>query len=457
MEQIARQPRKGFISAFLKLALPMMGQTLMMATMQVVDNVLVGRLQLGEYAISGVSQANRVSFLFQLAVFGMTGGASAFFAQYWGKRDREGIERTLNLSVVAGLLIALLFAVPSILAPQRLLGLLIASDRAVEIGAVYLRIVAISFFPYAVSMALGASLKSTERVVLPMYASIAGVTIDAVMSYVLIFGRFGAPRLEVAGAAAGSVLGVVAEMLILASVGLYKKYISLSSVRRMLCIPRDFVVKFMKIALPVMGNELMWALGIVAYSATYGNMKDAAIATAAVNIFSNVEVMASVVLRGATQAAAVMIGISIGAGREAQARQDAWRALKVNVVIAALTAVPVFLFGGLVTEWFKVADATKFSALRLMQIYAFALPLMAANSVMIVGIFRPGGDAAYSMCLDLLPLWLVGVPLSVLAAFILKLPVQYVFLASRCEDLAKVIFALRRLNSGKWVHNLVKR
>ena len=316
MEQIARQSRRSFLAGFLKLALPMMGQTLMTATMQVVDNVLVGRLQLGEYAISGVSQANRVSFLFQLAVFGMAGGASAFFSQYWGKRDQEGIERTLNLSVVIGLLIALLFAIPSIIAPQRLLGLLIASDRAVEVGAVYLRIVAISFFPYAISMALGASLKSTERVVLPMYASIAGVTIDAVMSYVLIFGRFGAPRMEVSGAAVGSVLGVVAEMLILSSVGLYKKYISLSSIRRMLRIPLSFVKKFMKIVLPVMGNELMWALGIVAYSATYGNMEDAAVATAAVNIFSNVEVMASVVLRGTTQAAAVKIGISIGAGRE---------------------------------------------------------------------------------------------------------------------------------------------
>jgi len=457
MEQIARQSRRSFLAGFLKLALPMMGQTLMMATMQVVDNVLVGRLQLGEYAISGVSQANRVSFLFQLAVFGMAGGASAFFSQYWGKRDQEGIERTLNLSVVIGLLIALLFAIPSIIAPQRLLGLLIASDRAVEVGAVYLRIVAISFFPYAISMALGASLKSPERVVLPMYASIAGVTIDAVMSYVLIFGRFGAPRMEVSGAAVGSVLGVVAEMLILSSVGLYKKYISLSSIRRMLRIPLSFVKKFMKIVLPVMGNELMWALGIVAYSATYGNMEDAAVATAAVNIFSNVEVMASVVLRGTTQAAAVMIGISIGAGREAQARQDAWRALKVNVAIAALTAVPVFLFGGWVTDWFNVADATKFAARRLMQIYAFALPLMAANSVMIVGIFRPGGDTTYSMCLDLLPLWLVGVPLSVLAAFALKFPIQYVFLATRCEDLTKVVFALRRLSSGKWVHNLVKQ
>ena len=457
MEQIARQPRRSFLSGFLKLALPMMGQTLMMATMQVVDNVLVGRLQLGEYAISGVSQANRVSFLFQLAVFGMAGGASAFFAQYWGKRDREGIERTLNLSVVFGLLIALVFAVPSILMPERLLGLLIASDKAVKIGAVYLRIVAISFFPYAISMSMGASFKSTERVVLPMVASIAGVTIDAVMSYVLIFGRFGAPRLEVAGAAAGSVLGVVAEMLILASVGLYKKYISLSSISAVGRIPRAFVKKFMKVALPVMGNEFLWALGIVAYSATYGNMENAAVATAAVNIFSNVEVMASVVLRGATQAAAVMIGISIGAGREAQARRDAWRALKVNVVIAALTAVPVFLFGGWVTDWFKVADTTKFAAQRLMQIYAFVLPLMAANSVMIVGIFRPGGDATYSMGLDLLPLWLVGVPLSVFAALVLKLPFQYVFLATRCEDLVKLVFSLRRLKSGRWVHNLVKK
>lgn len=242
MQEIVRRQKRPFLRGFLKLALPIMGQTLMIAAMQVVDNVLVGQLQqgralLGEYTISGVAQANRLAFLFQITAAGMAGGASAFFAQYWGKRDRPGIDRTLSLGIVAGLIAALMFAIPSILAPGWVLKPLINSEEALWYGSIYLRVVALSFFPYAVSAMLGASLKSTERVVLPMLASLAGAAIDALMSYILIFGKFGAPRLEVAGAAAGSVLGVLAELVILLAVGLRKRHFSLSALTSILHVP----------------------------------------------------------------------------------------------------------------------------------------------------------------------------------------------------------------------------
>jgi len=457
---IVRRLRRPFLWSFARLALPIMGQTLMIAGMQVVDSVLVGRMQegraaLGEFTISGVAQANKIAFLFQMAAFGMAGGASAFFAQYWGKRDREGVYRTLNLGVLAGLVVAFLFAIPSILAPAWVLTPLINSSEALWYGSVYLRVVALSFFPYAISAMLGAAYKSTERVVLPMLASLAGAAIDALMSYVLIFGRFGAPKLEVAGAALGSVLGVVAELVILLVIGFKKKYIAPRGLKTLRQLSRPFVARFLKVVLPVVGNEMLWAVGVVAYAATYGNMAGAAAATAAVNIYNNVEQLASVILRGTTQAAAIMIGMSIGAGREANARREAKRLLMVNVWIAAVTAVPILLFGGQITRLFSVGEATKLSAERLIRFFAFALPLIAANSALIVGIFRPGGDSTFSMLLDVLPMWLIGVPLAFLAALVFRWPVEYVYLVTISEYAVKVGFGVWRLLSGKWVHNLV--
>lgn len=461
--QQAVQQQEGFrLRPFMRLALPIMGQTLMIAAMQVVDNVLVGQLYkeqalLGEYVISGVAQANKIAFLFQMAAFGMAGGASAFFAQYWGKRDRRGIDRTLGLGIVAGLIVALLFALPSFFAPDLILRPILNSNDALWYGSIYLRVVAVSFFPYAISAMLCASYKSTERVILPMVASFTGAAVDALMSYLLMFGRLGFPRLEVAGAAAGSVLGVMAEFLILALVGFQKKYITFKPIVAIFGMPRRFVQKFLKIVLPVMGNEMLWALGVVAYSASYGNMPAAAAATSAVIIYSNVEQLASVILRGTTQATAIMIGMAIGAGREDAARRDAKRMLLVNVTIAALMAIPILLFGGEITRLFGVEEATKLSAQRLISIYAFALPLIAANSVLIVGIFRPGGDSLVSMLLDVLPMWLLGVPLAFLAALVFHWPIEYVFLVTLSEYVVKTLFGVKRLLGGRWVHNLVQR
>jgi putative MATE family efflux protein len=460
MQEIVREPQRPFLRSFLKLSLPIMGQTLMIATMQVVDNVLVGQLQegralLGEFTISGVAQANKVAFLFQMAAFGMAGGASAFFSQYWGKRDQRGVERTLSLGIVAGLIVALIFAIPSILIPDKVLAPLLNSHEAIWYGSIYLRIVALSFFPYAVSAMLSTSYKNCERVMLPMIASFTGAVIDALMSYVLIFGKFGFPRLEVAGAAAGSVLGVLAELVILLIAGLQHKYISLAGFKAFRELSGEFVRKFLKIVLPVVGNEMLWALGVVAYAASYGNMQNAAAATSAVNIYNNVEQLASVILRGTTQAAAVMIGMSIGAGREANARRDAKRLVLLNVGVAMLTAVPILLFGGEVTRLFSVGEATKLSAERLIRIFAFALPLIAANSALLVGVFRPGGDSTFAMMLDVVPMWLLGVPLALLAALVLHWPVEYVYLVTISEYMVKVILGLKRLLSGRWVHNLV--
>ncbi len=132
---------------------------------------------------------------------------------------------------------------------------LLSSTEALWYGVIYLRIVALSFFPYAISSMLCAALKSTERVVLPMVASFAGAAIDALMSYVLIFGKFGAPRLEVTGAAAGSVLGVLAELVILAAVGFGRGYIKLRFLASLFKIPVEFIRKFMKIVLPVVAMK----------------------------------------------------------------------------------------------------------------------------------------------------------------------------------------------------------
>jgi Na+-driven multidrug efflux pump len=165
--------------------------------------------------------------------------------------------------------------------------------------------------------------------------------------------------------------------------------------------------------------------------------------------------LASVILRGTTQAAAVMIGMSIGAGREANARRDAKRLVLLNVGVAMLTAVPILLFGGEVTRLFSVGEATKLSAERLIRIFAFALPLIAANSALLVGVFRPGGDSTFAMMLDVVPMWLLGVPLALLAALVLHWPVEYVYLVTISEYMVKVILGLKRLLSGRWVHNLV--
>jgi hypothetical protein len=330
MQEIVQKPQRSFLVRYLMLALPIMGQTLMIAAMQVVDNVLVGQLQqgralLGEYTISGVAQANKIAFLFQMAAFGMAGGASAFFAQFWGGKNQEGVDRTLSLGIAAGLIAALVFAIPSIFAsewgasPAALLhrGPLVRRHLPAHRGPFllplrdFLDAVRGAQIHRAGCAANGRELcRRGDRRADELRADLRKVRRAEAGGD----GRGGGVRAgRVGGAGDPGGRGL--------RQGLYQAP-----------VPREPVQDSGGVHPEVYenraargGNEMLWALGVVAYSASYGNMQNAAAATSAVIVYSNVEQLASVILRGTTQAAAIMIGMSIGAGREAAARRDAWR------------------------------------------------------------------------------------------------------------------------------------
>ena len=110
--------------------MPIALQSVVTASMQLVDNLMIGVL--GDVPLAGVTQANRVSFLFQVAMFGAISGASIFVAQYWGRRDVAGVRRTQGIAMVFGLLVAASLGIPSILMPGRIMRLLISSEAGVR-------------------------------------------------------------------------------------------------------------------------------------------------------------------------------------------------------------------------------------------------------------------------------------------------------------------------------------
>lgn len=454
MNQSLLRWERGFGSQLARLAIPIAIQSVVTSSMQIIDNVMIGYL--GDIPLAAVTQANRISFLFQVTMFGVISGASIFVAQYWGRRDLAGVRRTLGIASVSAILIAALIGLPSILIPRVLAGMFLKDGKSIGVAAEYLSVMGFVYFIQAQSLVQAAVLKSTEQVRLPMFASIAAISTNVLFNWLLIFdhGSFGG--YGVFGAAIATMIGALVELFILVFFAYRYRFATAAKLREMLPESRAAVRRFFVIALPVMFNETMWALGTVTYSAIYGRIGDGVTATAAVGIFNNFDQIASIAIRALCHACGVMIGMALGAGEKDRARLYAKRFLLITPLLMELLALLVLPLRGQIVGLFKVSAQTAQTARDLIGLYCCVGWVNAINCVVVVSVLRTGGDVRAAALIDVVPLWVIGVPVVAITGLVFKWDVRHVYLSTYLEQFIKSAICIWRMRREKWVRSLVQ-
>lgn len=433
-------------------AVPIMIQSLLAASLHIVDNLMIG--QLGEIELAAVAQANRITFLFQLFIFGLVSGTSAFTAQYWGKRDIAGIRRVMGVALLFSLGVVLLFAIPGVAISQSVMRLLLKDENAVICAGQYLRIICFGFLFTAISQCFGSVQKSTEQARLPMVGGVVAIALNTFLNYCLIFGNLGFPKLGVQGGALATVIAAFADMLIVVVGGYLFRFATAAKLSEL--VPRSlaFIRRYLTIALPVVLNEGLWSLGMVMYSVVFGRMGTGAVA--AMSIFDSVQNIAFAFTRGSVHACAVVAGKRIGAGNEDGAQQACRRLLCAQTALGLLAGLIIIAIAGPITRLFNVSDAVRGSARTLLIFGGIFMWANALAGALIVGVMRAGGDVRYSLYLDVGSVWLIGVPIVAVCGLLLGLPIEIVYTLSYAESLFKIIVGLRRFQSRSWIHNLTR-
>jgi putative MATE family efflux protein len=447
------------IASLITLAGPIALQNLIGSSLNLVDNVMIGSL--GATSIAGVALANQIFFLLILFSFAIGSGTAIFTAQFWGKGDHPAIRRSLGLCLTFMMSGSLLFFAAAQIAPGFLIGIFSTDPEVIATGSRFLRIMSWGFLFQAVTMSYVNVLRSIERVRMPLVASVVSLALCTFLNWVLIFGNLGLPALGVEGSAIATVIARALEMsIIVGSVYLRRQpdgspHHLAASPRELLGFDREYLGKFWKVTLPVVGNEMGWALGFTIPTIVFARMGTESIA--AYNIADTAIRLVLVVFFGTTSANAVLVGKRIGEGKEEEARATA---KFFGLLAPAMGATLALVLAGcslFVPLFFNVDDTVRSWARTGMLIFALDMPLRAFNWHVIIGILRAGGDTTYSMVLDVGGTWLVSVPLCLLAGLVLGLPVWLVYAATLVEDIPKVFMGIARLKSGKWLNNLTHR
>ncbi len=438
----------------LTLALPIALQNLLSSSLAIIDNVMIGKL--GDTAVAAVGEGAQIAFLVNLVIFGACSGGSVFAAQYWGARKLDGIKRVYGLLIIVTSGVAGIFCLFASVFPEFAISVFTNEKAVIALGADYIRIACFSYFGVALSMAISTILRSVEIVRLQVVAGFSSMICNVALNWILIFGKLGLPAMGVRGAAVATVVSAFVNPAVMLIVAGAKRYIIIAPFREIFGFDREFVVKFIRIASPVLLNESLWALGVCCLNMVFGRMGEANIS--AVTITKTIENLVFIFYIGICNACSVFIGKFIGAGDIERARSYGKRYIALMPVMGVVLGTALILSRDFLLGFFDISAAAKETASVLLIIYSCIAIIRNIPYIAIVGIFRAGGDTLFGVLCDLGLLWTISIPMTALFGLAIKAPFPLVYLISMIiEDVIKTVICLVRFSSGRWIKPIDRR
>lgn len=439
-----------FYRTVVGIALPVTLQSLLQSSFSVIDQLMIGKL--GSSSIAGVGLGGKFSSIYSVLLGAVTAAAGIMISQYMGQREEKEVSRSFfaNLMFAGGL--AVLFMAVSILFPGKIMWLYTKDETTRQIAAGYLTIVAFTYLPMAVSSIVATLLRCMEAAMFPLYASIFGAVVNTGLNYLLIFGKAGLPGLGVTGAAIATAVSQAV------SCGL-TLYFFLRHYRKQemrLCFLWRFEgsrrLQFLGILCPIIICEFLWSLGENVYAAIYGNI--GTMACAAMTLTVPIQTLLIGALSGLAQAAGIIIGKSLGSREYDRAYRESKKLMLYGFCGSLLLSLLLVLLGNCYVQIYQVEPEVKAQAYQLLVVFALISPVKVQNMILGGGIIRSGGKTKYVMVIDFIGTWLFGVPLGLLAAFVWKLSVPYVYFLLSLEECVRLGISLVIFREKTWMRSL---
>lgn len=429
--------------------MPIAFQQFMLALVSASDALMLGMIS--QNSLSAVSLAGQVTFIHSLLLEAMTIGLSLLAAQYWGKGDIPAVERIFAYVMKITTLISLLFTLSALLIPGLLMKIFTNDPVLIRGGSVYLRVIAVSYLLTGISQMYLCILKNSGRAGKSSMISATSVIINIFINAVLIYGLFGIPRMEIAGAALATVTARVIEVVWCVCETSRKDQVKL---RAKYLLRNDIILRrdFWKYTTPVICNEIVWGTGFSMYSVIMGHLgTDAVAANSIANIVKN---LAACFCMGLGNGGGIMVGNELGAGKPDTAREYGGRLCRLAVASGIVSGLILLACSPLILRVANLSTVSREYLQGMLLICAYYMIGRSVNGVTISGIFCAGGDSRFGLYCDCITMWCIIVPLGLIAAFILKLPVLAVYFVVSLDEFVKIPAVYRNYKKYRWVRDL---
>ena len=451
MNNIIREEK--FSKKFLRVAVPIAAQSLIGASLNFVDTILVG--QLGEAEIAAVGFSVQFTFIFWMVLFGFTGGAITYMSQFFGKGDLVNIRRVTGIATTFCFLVGVAFFCISFFSPASVLRIYTNIPEVIEMGIPFLRLISLIFLTWSIVVPLTAALKATQQTAVPLRISIIVFSTNTILCILLINGYFGAPKMGILGAATATVISRCLELVIYLIVIFGRKNILAGPIKQFFSWSRDLFKRVIFNSLPTMANEALWASGVSMYIAAFGRMgvTEAASVQAGNTIFN----LFSLACFAIGDAMLILCGEKLGQGKLEEAFKLGKRILRIAMIVGLISGGILIATSGLIVKAFNFSEQGHFYTTMILVVYGIMMAVKIHNSSIVIGALRSGGDTRVALFFDVGPVWLIGVPLAFFGALVLQVPVFWVVALVQAEEIVKFFLLRKRFLSKIWVKDLVER
>ena len=434
------------------IAVPVALQGLISSSLTLLDNMMVSSLS--ETALSAVNIGVQLFNIQWMMIFGFCTGCSTFLTQFWGAEDAKSIRKVMGFASVNTFGLSLLFFLLTSLFPRQIITLYTADPLTIELGVEYLRTASVNFLLIGLIQPMSTSLRGTQQTRIPMYISAGAFVTDVVFNYLLIFGKFGFPRLEVKGAALATVIARIFEFTMMLIMVFIRKNPLKGPLREFFAFDKSFAVRVYKNSMFTTLNETLWSGANSAMAAAYGHINTVSYAAySAAHIVMGIFLMCMFSLGDASL---ILVGAKIGEGKRSEALDIAKKLLRLCVIFGIAAGVMIGIFSRFIIKLFTLSPEGYAIALQLFYINAVFCPIYLINGVLVSGLLRAGGDTRFAALTEILIMWLTSVPLAFIGAMWLKLPIAAVVLMTQVESVIKIFVLVRRFRSGKWLNYMIE-
>ena len=443
MDERKRSLRKEIV----RLALPIALQQFMTALVGACDAIMLGKLS--QDAMSAVSLATQVTFVFNLFMFAFMAGENMFVAQYYGKGDYTGISQVFSLVTKICGCIAVVFLTGTFFFPEQLMRILTNEETLIVLGSEYLRVIGISYVFSGIAQTFLAIMKNCGAVNMSTLINGVMVILNIVLNAVFIFGLSGFPKMGIKGAALATVLATVVQFLW--SVGYVLCRIRAVKFSLRSCEKKLFG-RFWQKAVPLLINNLAWGIGFSMYSVIMGHLgTDAVAANGIANISKNLVVCFCL---GLGNAGSIIVGNRLGADRLQEAKEAGGTLTRTAIIAGIVSGLVLIAMSPFITKMVDLTPTARGYLQKMLLICSYYIAGKSVNCMTIGGIFAAGGDSKFGMLCDSVTLWCITVPLGCICAFILKLPVMVVYFVLNLDEIIKLPVVYKHYKKYKWIKNL---
>lgn len=444
---------RSFYKAFFTMTVTMAFQNLIVFGVNLADSVMMGAYS--ETALSGVGICNNIQFFLNMAATGVASGMTVIASQYWGKNEKKPIFRVSAVAMWIGIVITLLVFAFAAIAPETLIRLFTDKEAVIEQAVLYLDVIKHTYLLFTLSTILLAVLRSVETVKIGFYVSLSSFAINITLNYMLIYGKFGAPEMGIRGAAVATLISRAIELIVVIIYILFIDKKLKMKIRDLFVTDKEMFRDYLKTGLPLMMSSVSWGIAMSIQGAIIGRLIESAIA--ANSIATTLFQVASVICYAASNVVCVLIGKMIGENKPLDLIKRRCKILQfIFLAIGVVSSVILLLSKNLIIGFYNATPQTVEITNQFIWVLCVTLIGTAYEVPCLCGIVSGGGDTSFVLKNDIIFMWLIVLPLSMLSAFVFKFPVVVTFACLKADQVLKCAVAVVKVNRFNWVKKVTK-